>query len=409
MKYLLTPGVRTASPWLLAAITTLLLPLSTGCASPGQPRPPSLNLPEPVKDLTAERIGNQAVLHWTTPDHTTDHLLVNGPISAEFCRLTPPATACTPIRQLPTVPGPATTSDTLPATLTTDPPTLVAYRVRILNASGHAAPPSNEALLATGIAPQTVAPLRAASTRDGVQLTWPAYTTPTATVQLDRLLLNPDGTPVLPAPKKPSTKPTPAPAPTPRSKSSKSAPARKTTQPTPNIVKLQPPTQTPDPGGLIDESVLRGETYQYTAQRIRTVTLDTHTLELRSALSSPVTLTMRDTFPPLTPTGLAAVPSGPDTSGQPASAASQPSIDLSWTPDADTDLAGYNIYRREVAPDGTSTASYTLLNPTPVPSPAYRDQTAIIGRRYAYHVTAVDNTGNQSRPSPDVQETLREP
>jgi hypothetical protein len=401
MKYLLTLGDRTASPWLLAAAASVLLLFSIGCASPGQPRPPSLNLPETVKDLTAERIGDQAVLHWTTPDKTTDHLLVNGPISAEFCRLTPPATTCTPIRKLPTAPGPATTSDTLPASLTTDPPTLVAYRVRILNATGHSAPPSNEALLATGIAPQTVAPLRATSTRDGVQLTWPAFTTPTATVQLDRALLNPDGTPALPTPKKPSTKPAPAPPPPSRSKSLKPAPARKTTQPTPNIVKLHPPAQTPDAGGLIDESALRGEAYQYTAQRIRTVTLDTHTLELRSALSAPVTLTLRDTFPPITPTGLAAVPSSQQPPGQPPA-----SIDLSWTPDTDTDLAGYNIYRRDLSALDTT---YILLNPTPVPSPAYRDQTALIGRRYAYHVTAVDNTGNQSTPSPDVQETLREP
>ena len=38
----------------------------------------------------------------------------------------------------------------------------------------------------------------------------------------------------------------------------------------------------------------------------------------------------------------------------------------------------------------------------------YRDQTATAGRRYAYRVTAVDTAGNESAPSADVQETLRE-
>jgi fibronectin type 3 domain-containing protein len=50
----------------------------------------------------------------------------------------------------------------------------------------------------------------------------------------------------------------------------------------------------------------------------------------------------------------------------------------------------------------------TRLNITPVVGPAYRDQTALAGHRYAYRVTAVDTAGNESVPSADVQETLRE-
>ena len=50
----------------------------------------------------------------------------------------------------------------------------------------------------------------------------------------------------------------------------------------------------------------------------------------------------------------------------------------------------------------------TRLNITPVVGPAYRDQTAMAGHRYAYRVTAVDTAGNESAPSADVQETLRE-
>ena len=132
--------------------------------------------------------------------------------------------------------------------------------------------------------------------------------------------------------------------------------------------------------------------------RIATVTGDE--MELRSPASSPVTIAMRDTFPPHPPSGLEAVPGG-------ATAADR-SIDLSWTPDTDADLAGYFVYRQEVDPKGVVTGTVTRLNTTPVVGPAYRDQTALAGHRYAYRVTAVDTAGNESAPSADLQETLRE-
>ena len=63
---------------------------------------------------------------------------------------------------------------------------------------------------------------------------------------------------------------------------------------------------------------------------------------------------------------------------------------------------------KRLTSNGAATGTVTRLNPTPVVGPAYRDQTAMPGRRYAYHVTAVDTAGNESAPSDDVQETLRE-
>jgi fibronectin type 3 domain-containing protein len=109
---------------------------------------------------------------------------------------------------------------------------------------------------------------------------------------------------------------------------------------------------------------------------------------------------MRDTFPPPTPSGLEAIPGG--------AGAADRSIDLSWSPDNDADLAGYFVYRQEVDPQGQVTGTVTRLNTIPVVGPAYRDQTVLPGHRYAYRVTAVDTAGNESAPSADVQETLRE-
>jgi hypothetical protein len=173
------------------------------------------------------------------------------------------------------------------------------------------------------------------------------------------------------------------------------------TPPAPIEVKLRTPVQPTDTGGTIDHTAQAGETYRYTAQRVRSISLNGHTLELRSAASPPVTVVMRDTFPPHVPSGLEAVPGG-------ATAADR-SIDLSWTPDTDADLAGYIVYRQEVDEKGIVAGTATRLNLTPVAGPAYRDQTAMAGHRYAYRVSAVDTAGNESAPSAEVQETLREP
>jgi hypothetical protein len=138
-----------------------------------------------------------------------------------------------------------------------------------------------------------------------------------------------------------------------------------------------------------------GESYRYTAQRVRAVSLGGHALELRSPISQPVTVAMRDIFPPHPPSGLEAVPGG-------ATAADR-SIDLSWSPNTEADLAGYIVYRQEIDSKGEAAGTATRLNATPVVGPAYRDQTAIAAHRYAYRVTAVDTA-----PSDPVQETLRE-
>ena len=54
-------------PHRLTLMLLLTLPFTaTGCANPGPPKPPSLRLPAPAKDLRADRIGNEVHLSWTT-------------------------------------------------------------------------------------------------------------------------------------------------------------------------------------------------------------------------------------------------------------------------------------------------------------------------------------------------------
>ncbi|MEO6805067.1 MAG: hypothetical protein ABI286_03405 [Edaphobacter sp.] len=397
--------------WFLAGAAAVVIACAVGCASPGPPRPPSLNLPEVVTDLSADRAGDVVELHWTTPEKTTDRLNIKDAMTAEVCRVaattpSPHPSNCVAVTRLPVQPGPTHVEVALSADLTIDPPELLAYRVRILNAHGRSAGFSPEAFAASGVAPQPIDQLSATPTRDGAVLQWQQKDT-SAAVELDRLIVGPNGVVLTePAQHKVATKSSSRPAirkqPAVSQKPVAGTPPKPllTNSPAPVEVRLRTPPQSTDAGGTIDHTAQSGETYRYTAQRVRTVTLAGHTLELRSIVSSPVTVVMRSIFPPHAPSGLEAVPGG-------ATAADR-SIDLSWSPNTEDDLAGYIVYRQEIDLKGVAAGTATRLNPIPVVGPAFRDQTAITGHRYAYYVTAVDTAGNESAPGDTVQETLRE-
>jgi hypothetical protein len=158
---------------------------------------------------------------------------------------------------------------------------------------------------------------------------------------------------------------------------------------------------TSDPGGTLDRTAEIGGAYRYSAQRVRTVILGAYTVELRSAASPAVTVAMLDVFPPGPPTGLIAVPGFTDGA---APQSQRPTIDLSWQPNPDAPVAGYRIYRRDLAGD-TPQGDWRRLNDTPVPAPGFRDLTVQSGHRYQYRVTALDSTGNESSPSDTAAET----
>ena len=76
-------------------------------------------------------------------------------------------------------------------------------------------------------------------------------------------------------------------------------------------------------------------------------------------------------------------------------------IDLSWTPDSDPDLAAYHIYRRDLQGGlpARQTASVGVET-------SFRDAAVEAGHTYAYSVSAVDQNGNESNRSPEVNETV---
>ena len=85
----------------------------TGCGLPAAPQPPSLELPEPVTDLTALRTGDQVALTWTMPKRDTSKVMLKGDVTARVCRREANA-ACATIATLQFAPGAnATINDAL--------------------------------------------------------------------------------------------------------------------------------------------------------------------------------------------------------------------------------------------------------------------------------------------------------
>src|SRR5580700_6727321 len=79
----------------LTAATGLLTSGLAGCGTPGAPLPPSLNLPDPVSDLSATRTGDVVNLTWTMPGRNTDKLKLKDNIVVRICRREGEET-CTP-------------------------------------------------------------------------------------------------------------------------------------------------------------------------------------------------------------------------------------------------------------------------------------------------------------------------
>jgi hypothetical protein len=410
--------------WLIevgaSAMAFLALGGFAGCASQGSLQPPSLHLPAPAQGLVALRTGDAVELRWLTPAKTTDGELLQTPVTATVCATsnasaatvpptrkpkprvgkhasataaggepgsttgsaTGPTIGCQALLQLGVLPGASTALVRLAAEQTAQVPQLATYQVSLANANGRSAGLSTAAFAATGAAPPAVEALRLTAGRERVVVQWNA-TPGVATMELKRTLISAPAGQTQTAAGKP--KKTPAIALT-------GDTGKRATE-----VFLRPDgTAGKDAGGMIDRTVRDGETYVYVAQRVRTVTLGGHTLEVRSAASAPVTIVYRDTVPPRAPTGLALIPGG--------GFGAKVSIDLSWDGNDEQDLLGYNIYRRNGAGDSSG---FTRLNSEPVSAPAFRDLQVQAGERYTYRVTAVDVRHNESAPGAVVSESLR--
>jgi hypothetical protein len=365
--------------WAIAAAAAVL-GLLGGCASPGPPLPPTLNLPLVVEasTLSAMRVGDKVQLHWTTPTRTTDKLLIAGPITAVICRdrAATKSAACTAVDRVEVTAGASDAVDTLPANLTAGTAGLLAYRVELQNAMGRSAGPSAVVVAVSGAAPAAVAELSGRAAKAGVVLEWRPDAAGAQAVELDRTWLDP------PAAAANKNEKTPGQAKEPVEARFRAPSAGGT-----------------DPGGTIDNTAAIGRTYRYTVERVRSVTVGGQTLEVRSAPSAAVTVPVRDVFPPGVPTGLVAVPAF-------AGEQRRPAIDLSWEPNVERHVAGYRVYRRDGSGSaGGGSGSWQRVGPELVTVAAFRDATVTPGLSYAYRVTAVSDAGNESAPGGEAVET----
>jgi hypothetical protein len=273
-------------------------------------------------------------------------------------------------------PGAAGTyTDALPPDLVHQPDRLLRYEVALLNHAGKSAGPSNPAYSAAGNSPAPVTGLTGQVRQDGVLLSWKPVPDSgrdperSMVFRIERLQLT------IPAPQEVRSSPL-APSP-----------------PSPTQTLVVHGRDGEDPGHAIDTSVLFNQRYRYVVERVPTLHLSGQSVEIQGMPSEAIEVTTKDIFPPAVPQGLVAVAD---------SAAG--AIDLSWTPDSDSDLAAYRVYRRDVQGSLPAQRIASVGVET-----SFRDTAVQPEHAYAYSVSAVDQNGNESKRSAEVEETLPRP
>lgn len=105
---------------------------------------------------------------------------------------------------------------------------------------------------------------------------------------------------------------------------------------------------------------------------------------IESAITSEHEVRYIDRFPPPVPGDLVAL-------------AEPGRVRIVWRASEAADFAGYHVFRREE--DG----EFRRVTEQPLPTPEYLDTGVEASRPYWYRVTAVDQAGNESAPSPEVR------
>jgi hypothetical protein len=351
------------------------------CGNPRPPEPPELELPKTVRDLRAVRKGDQVSLSWTVPTKTVEAQTVRYLGPTRICRTlksaiqecgTPAGEAPAPdlsILLAASRKGAAQSAhyvDSLPVAQLSPAANFI-YAVEVLNDNQRSAGLSNQ--VSVSAAPTLPAPsgFQAHPSADGVVLSWNKSSTSAEAPGLQHFYRI----------------------------------YRRQAKGQDAVIANLPMETTQ----FVDRSFEWEKTYQY---RLDVVTVVNGQAADHCAgengpaanCAAPVSIEGDDTpeaeviahdvFPPAAPSGLQAVFSenGP-----------QKFIDLVWSPNSEPDLAGYNVFRHE---EGAETVQ---INSQLVKTPAYRDLSVQVGRKYFYSVSAVDGRGNQSGRSQEASES----
>jgi hypothetical protein len=349
-----------------------------GCGVPGAPKPPSLELPEPVTDLRAVRKGDRVYLDWTVPTETTDRLALRHFGPTRICRsLNAAMGECAnpvgevPAPQLPrrspqqnksAKPAPkmqATYTDNLPTTLLVENPhARIFYAISVSNENGRSAGISNVVHVPAVAAVPPPSDFRAQVAAEGIVLSWTAVPHVPEIPGLRHIYRV----------------------------------YRRLEGGTADTVAGEVPFEASSSARLVDHTFEWEKTYFYRGTVVTLIDEDGKSETQFEGDDTPaVKVFAHDVFPPAVPSGLQAVFSGV---GQ------QPFIDLIWAPDTDADLAGYNVFRHEAG------AEPVKINSELVKTPGFRDMNVASGKTYFYSVSAVDVRGNESARSQEASEAV---
>ena len=347
--------------------------ISSGCGAPGDPVPPTAPIPTAIKDLAAHQAGDGVQLSFTLPSNSVSGEKLPAPPAVEILRgnAKPDGSSdAKSLRVVYTIPGAMVenyrtdgrVNFVVPLGLEeikSHPGATVAYVVRTRTSRKRASADSNVVSVRVYPVPAPISSIEARATESGIELTWPV---PAATAAGEPVS-NITGYRIY------------------RSEIHPSAPASSPQDLAPGKPESHPALLAfSETNSYRDASAVFDHTYVYTVRSV--VQVDGN--ELESSDSQPVTVTPRDIFPPAAPQGLVAAM-------LPGAALGTLVVDLSWSINLETDLAGYRVYRSEQ--EGTRGQP---LTPDLLPTPAVRDTSVEPGHRYWYTVTAVDRAGNES-------------
>ena len=325
------------------------------CGVPGEPQPPLLEIPLPVHDLSAVQVGAQARLTWSRPLLTTE-----GTRAQELDRMEIYGAFLADQTSLPNFPQQAQLLATVRAEEVSNETRLVyelalapshsghkaLFAIKAINSRGKDAGFSNVVSLEIANLPETPGKLRATLTEKAVVLSW--------------------------EPAERSAFGGPAPPPGGYQVYRSEAQSPQTTE----------MIGTAEAARYEDTSFVFGHTYVYF---VRAYVKQPDSVAMTAA-SDSVEVVATDRFPPPAPQNVRAV-------GTPGA------VEIVWSANTESDLAGYNVYRSQVV------NPFAKINPERLPIPLFRDTTTQAGIRYRYHVRAVDKSGNESVPSEETSVT----
>ena len=357
--------------WLIGTFLSIAgLP---GCGTPGAPQLPSLNLARPAEDLTATRAGNRVQLDWTLARKNTDRTLVKNIPAVRICRHAGSSlmSSCDAVAEVPTLKSQVQTKqkgqpppedirmryvDNLPLRLgMADPTGFVTYAVEEMNSKGRSAGLSNQ--VAVPVAPTLPAPeeLSAQLSGEGVTVSWtgsaPGPLPPGLTYQYEIERMAVGGSAYI------------------------------------VVGDVEPSAR----GSYLDKTFEWEKKYEYRITTLTQVTSHGMNASVQGESSHSIEVFTRDIYPPAQPVGLQAVFS---------SVGQRPFIDLTWAPNLESDLAGYNVFRRG------ELGAWDKLNQQLVQVPSFRDDKVKASGKYLYSVSAVDLRGNESPRSTEASESV---